>query len=398
MDANRPSTFEKAHGRWLALSPRGRFLAIAAVLAVAAVAWFVLRDLGTAPRNTPTPPVIVAQAVRRDVVVREPVVGKVLADATVNVTARVGGQIVGIDFQEGQDVAKGDVLFRLDPRPLAAAVRAAEAALARDSASFESARRDAARSKALAAQNAISAQALEAAMAAAKAAEATVMADKAALETARLNLDYATIRAPIDGKTGAINVQIGNLVVANASAVLVSVTRDRPVKVSFFLSQDKLAKVQDQMRAGRLTAEVTVEGSNIRLAAPVDFVGNAVSETTGTIELRAHFPNAERRLVPGQQVTVAVMLETLHRATVVPRNAVNQGPNADYVFVVRQGKVKQVPVRVRYETPDIAAVEGAVKPGDIVVTDGQLRISDGDSVRIAGRGAGRTALSSPGAQ
>lgn len=384
---------------WSGLSNRGKWTARAVATLVTVLAiWWVAAVLLTPAKKTPIPPVVVAKAVLKDVTVREHAVGTVVADATVNVTARVGGEIVAIGFKEGQDVRKGDVLFRLDPRPLQAALGQAEAALARDQATLVSNRRDADRTVALAAQNAVSAQARDQAVATAKASQATVAADRAAVETARLNLEYATIRSPVDGKTGAIAVQIGNQVVAGASTTLVTVTKDRPAKVSFELAQDRLAKIQKQMLAGKLAAEVTIEGAGDKLVAPVDFIGNEVNQSTGTIELRATFPNADRRLVPGQMVSVEVLLETLHHAVTVPTNAVNQGPDQNYVFVVRHDRVEQVPVRVLYGTDAVSAVAGKIRAGDLVVTDGQLRVVAGAKVRISGHGAGRRALTSPGAQ
>jgi len=390
---------EKLRERWHVASYRAKWGGGTAIaVAVVFLCWHGLAGIFAPAKKISFPPVVVAKAEKRDITVWEHAVGTVVADATVNVTARVSGEIVAIGFKEGQDVRKGNVLFRLDPRPLKAAVEAAAATRTRDSATLANARQDAARYKVLAGQNAVSLQTRDAAIAAAKAAEATVAADRAALDTARLNLEYATIRSPIDGKTGAIAVQIGNQVVANATTVLVTVTKDRPVKVSFFLPQNKLTKIQTQRRAGRLAAVVTTEGSDRRLTAPVDFVGNAVGATTGTIELRATLPNADRTLVPGQMVSVDVALETLTGTVAVPRNAVNQSQNGPYVFVVAHGIAKQVPVLVRTETDSVAAVAGKITPGDQVVTDGQLRVVAGHKVRIGGHGAGKSAFGSPGAQ
>lgn len=345
-------------------------------------------------RERPPPLVMAARVAVRDMAVLEPATATVQSVASVNVTARVGGQIVAVGFREGQMVRRGDLLFRLDPRPYHAALVQAEAQRQRVRATAESARKDADRAQALAGSGAISRQGLESAMATAKAAEASVAADAAAVETARLNLSYAEIRSPIDGKTGAIEVQIGNMVVANASATLVNITQVEPVKLSFFLSQDRLDAVQRQMRQGRLRIQYTAGGR--AAAAEVDFVGNRVDERTGTIELRAQVANRDHLLVPGQMMAVHVALGDLKAALCVPHDAINLGPEGAYVLMIDEAsRARMIPVEVRFDDGTTAAIAGKVKKGDRVIVEGQLRVVPDGAVRVAG---GKRGAKASGAQ
>ena len=281
----------------------------------------------SAPHQRPPPPVKVATAVQKTVNVIDHTIGSVVANATVNVTSQVNGQVAEAGFQEGQIVRKGDVLFRLDPRPFQAAIDQAEANLARDRAQLINAQRDRRRYNKLFRQNAISAQQRDQAIAQAGALAGSVKADQAALAIAKLDLDYSVIRAPVDGKTGPIKIQPGNLVKANDTNPLVVITQIKPIKVSFALPQTDLPRIQAQMAAHKLVATIRVHGSGgATLRAPVDFVDNAVNAQTGTIQLRATFPNTDGRLVPGELVDVSVALDALHDAVVVPTEAVNVGP------------------------------------------------------------------------
>ena len=339
----------------------------------------------------PPPPVRVELAESHNVTVQERTIGTIVANATVQVTSRVEGQLIAAHFKEGDIVHKGDLLFQLDPRPFQAAVAQAVATQNRDQASLVSARNDAVRYAALAALGAASRSQADQFTAQAKALAATVAADRAAVETARLNVIYTQIRSPIDGKTGPILIQPGNMVPASGTNPLVVITQIQPVKVSFFLPQSDLPRIQAQMQARQMLATLQVHDAvNTRLTAPVDFIGNAVDNTTGTVELRATFNNADLRLVPGQLLDVSVSLAELPNAIVVPREAVNQGPDSRYAFVVdRQNRAQMVPVTVLYDNGQIDAVSGNVRAGDRVITDGQLRVVAGGAVTVLkGRGSG----------
>ena len=363
---------------------RARLIASALGVALVLAGIWYLTLPGGEGHMRPPPPVRVATAQQKNMAEVERTIGTVIANATVNVSAQVDGKVESAGFQEGDIVHKGDVLFRLDPRPFEAALKQAQANLARDRAQLINAQRDRRRYDKLFRQNAISAQQRDQAIAQAGAYAGSVKADQAAVDIAKLNLDYAVIRAPVEGKTGPIQIQPGNLVKANTNTLVV-LTQIRPIKVSFSLPQTDLPRVQQQMAAHRLVVEVTPHGAGGQtLRAPVDFVGNAVNDQTGTIELRATFPNADARLVPGELVDVSVNLNELKNATVVPSDAVNVGPNGHYVYVVGKDRVAAMrSVRILFDDGNNSAISGKVAPGDTVITVGQLRVIPGKPVAVA---------------
>lgn len=392
---------------------RVRFgLLAVAVLIVGFVLWRMLGASGPEQKVQPPPPVHVAVAQEKTVTGFQHSIGTVVSLATVQVTSLVTGQLLSAGFTEGQIVRAGQPLFQIDPRPFAAALAQARASLARDQANTISAEHDMARFTTLAAQGAASAQQRDQAVAAAKADEATLAADRAAIQTAALNLGYTKIVSPITGKTGPILIQPGNLVTANNTASpLVTITQLQPIKVSMFLPQSDLPLVQQQMKAHRLTMTVTsnpgaaatpepqINGGTAPvtppgpasaappLTAPVDFVGNQVDPKTGTVELRATFDNNDFRLVPGQLLDAAVSLSSFPHAIVVPRDAVNIGPVSRYVFVIdAQNRAGMRAVNVLYDDGVNAAIQGAVKPGERVIVEGQLRVIPGNPVQIVKSG------------
>ena len=333
-------------------------------------------------RRVATVPVTVAAATQMDMPVVKSTLGTVVANSTVSVTARVQGQLTRAYFIEGQMVKQGDLLFQIDPRPFQAALTQAQGQLQRDEASLSSANADARRYAALFAQNAISTQQRDQSEAAAKADAALVTADQGAVEAARLNLEFTQIRAPVDGKTGPILLQPGNLVSVNGTSTpLVTLSQIQPIKVSFNLPQSDLPRIQARAAKGGLSAAVNLHnqgGKNI--TAPVNFVSNAVS-SAGTIELRATYANADGALVPGQLVDVTVSLDNIANAIVVPRIAVINGPNGNYVYRVNDKTVvQQVPVTVQFDDGTSMAVDGDLKSGDKVITDGGLRVVPGSKV------------------
>ena len=331
-------------------------------------------------------PVRVAAIEQRDMAVVQRSLGTVVANTLVQLSARVQGTLESAHFQEGQFVKKGVLLFQIDPRPFQAALAQAEAIYRRDQAQLKNALRDKQRYTTLRQQGAISIQQSEASDTNAEVAAATVGADKAAVDTARLNLAYAQIRSPVDGKTGPILIQPGNMITSSsgASAVLVTIAEVRPIKVSFTLPQSELPRIQGRQGAQPLVATLDVRDKAGRsLTAPVEFISNIVSNQSGTIELRALFPNADVTLVPGQLVNVTLQLNTIPKALVVPRDAVNDSPNGAFVFVVRQGKALQTPVEVLADDGTNAAISAAgLKAGEPVVMEGQLRVTPGGAVKV----------------
>jgi multidrug efflux system membrane fusion protein len=347
--------------------------------------WYFSHDGGAATqaRRVTAAPVQVARAQRRDMAVVEHTIGTVVANSSVQITARVQGQLLAAYFKEGQMVKKGQLLFQIDPRPYQAALDSAVATLANTESKAK-------RYKTLLGSNAISQVDYDDA-------EAAYLTAKAAVDTARLNLEYTRITAPVNGKTGAILVQPGNLVTPSASvgaSALVNIVEIQPIKVSFSLPQADLPRIQARARMpGGLTAQVQLHdaGGQDR-TAPVDFVNNAVAGTSGTIELRANFPNQDLSLVPGQLVDVVVELANLPNALVVPRDALNSGPDGQFIYVVTAEMTAQShPAKLLFDDGTFAAISSDIQPGDRVITQGQLRVLPGGKVSISreSSGAGR---------
>jgi len=350
------------------------------------VAWELLAPLFTSKRKPPPPPPVkVATAIKKDVTVTQNTIGTVVSPAMVQVTAQVTGKLLVANFREGDIVHKGQLLFQIDPAPYEAVLGQAQGALTRDTATLANDRIDLARYQTLASQNAISNQQLVTQQAKVRSDEGVVATDKSTVDAARVNLAYTRITAPVDGKTGPIFIQPGNVIpaVSATSQPLVTITQIQPIKVSFQLPQNGLAQIQNQYNQHRLMAVIPMAGApGGSEKAPVDFVSNVVAANTGTIELRADFPNADMRLVPGQTVTVSATINQINGATVVPRDAVNLGPDNAFVLVVRNGKAWSEAVTVLNDDGVNDAIQGNVKPGEKVVTDGQLRVTSGQAVRI----------------
>ena len=404
-----PASMEDVPPQWQPATHRRKIAAgLFALALIGLFAWLVFFEQSDVAQPEQPRPVRIAYAQERSVSGLEHSIGTVVALSTVQVTGLVSGQLLSAGFAEGQIVKTGQLLFQIDPRPFAAALDQARAALARDEANTVSAQHDKIRFTTLAAQGAASAQQRDQAIATADADEATVQSDRAAIQTAELNLGYTAIRSPITGKTGPLLIQPGNVITANNTAApLVTITQLQPIKVSMFLPQSDLAMIQQQMAAHRLqmtvspnanatapssqinggTAPVTApqpaSGNWAPLTVPVSFVGNQVDSKTGTVELRATFDNADLRLVPGQLLDAAVSLSNFPHATVLPSQAVNVGPDSRYVFVVdAQSRARMRAVDVLYDDGANVAVRGGVKPGDRVIVEGQLRVIPNEPVQI----------------
>ena len=381
-----PSVVQGFPAAWRRTNSRQRWVIAGLLLLVAAAfAWrFIFAPVPAQPKPQ-APPVQVETATQRPVTIVEHTIGTILAASTVQVTALVSGQLLSTDFVEGQMVHKNDIIFRIDPKPFIAALNQAKAALARDTATMISAEHDKVRFTTLAKQGAASAEQRDQAVAAADADAATVQLDKAAVQTAELNLGYTVIRSPGDGKTGPLLVYSGNLVIGNNSASpLVTITQIQPVMVSFFLPQSDLPKLEDRLHAGKLDATIVEHDSaGTSVSAPVTFISNQVQSTTGTIELRATYKNDDLKLVPGQLVDVAATVSDIPKATLVPRDAVNLGPDSHYVFVVdKQGIARLRNINLLYDDGTNDAISGPVNPGDRVIIVGQVRATNGQPVTV----------------
>ncbi len=326
-------------------------------------------------------PVTMDVATRKDVPVRLRAIGSVEAYTTVSVKTMVGGQIVKVGFTEGQDVRKGDLLFEIDPASYQAALRSAEATLARDLALKDNAEKDVRRYQSLIGKDLVPRQQYDQIVSNAAALEATVKAGGAAVENARVQLGYCFIRSPIDGRTGSLLIQEGNVVKAN-DLPLVTINRIVPIRVSFSIPEQSLADVRKHHASGKLKVEaIPQDGKTGPSFGSLSFIGNAVDAATGTIRLKGTFPNTDRRLWPGQFTNVTLTLTTRAGAVVVPSQAVQTGQNGQYVFVVRPDRtVEARTVSTGEVFEGNTVIEKGIRAGEKVVTDGQLRLVPGSKV------------------
>jgi membrane fusion protein, multidrug efflux system len=305
---------------------------------------------------------------------------------TVALQARVSGPVLAVHFTEGEPVTKGQLLFEIDPMPYRNALDAAKAALARDRASATAARRDAARYAALVAKDYVTQSQADQQTASADALMATVSGDEATVRTAELNLSYASVRAPIDGQTGNLNVRVGNQVNGPTGPPLVVINAVTPVHVRFPVPERTLAAVRDAQAKARGGIEVVVRDSSAigtTERGTVDFIDNAVDSVTGTAMIKARFANADRKLWPGAFVPVSVTLGETAGALVIPSVAVQQGPSGAYVFMPdASGKARQVAITIARSVGDLTVISKGVAIGDRVVVDGQSRLYAGAPVTI----------------
>jgi len=339
-----------------------------------------------APARNEAVPVVAATAEKKTVPDDLRVIGTVEPMESVSVRARVGGHIMQVGFEEGQEVKEGDLLFIIDRRPLEAALNQAQAAVLRDEANSHEAQVDLARSVTLAESQAISQAELDQARAKAEALEATVNADRAAVESAKLLLDYCTIRAPIGGRTGDLLVDVGNLVKADADTPLVVINRIAPIYVSFAVPEQELPRIKrhfEERKKEHKTLSVLAGPSGVSdpVEGQLTFVDNAVDRATGTLELKATFPNEDKRLWPGLFVDVTLRLAELPDRVVVPNEAIQVGQEGEYVYIVKPDDTAELrPVTKGMQVGGQTVVDRGVKPGERVVTDGQLRLAPGMKV------------------
>lgn len=337
-------------------------------------------------RERSSAPVRIAKVSQQTVPVRVDAIGTVQANSVVQIKSRVEGQIMSAGFKEGQIVRKGDLLFQIDPRPFQAQLKQAEANRARDMAQLEKAKSDLERYSALSNKGYSSQQRFEEARAAVDVYTAAIRAGEQAIEIARLNLEFATIEAPVTGRAGSILVYPGNLVEANKDPPLVTINETQPIHVGFSVPEQYLAEIKRRMAGGRLHVGVTIpEDKGPPISGQVTFVDNQVDVQTGTILLKATFPNADDRLTPGQFVNVSMTLSSLENAVVIPSRALQINQNGPFVFVVKEDKtVDMRPVEVGPQAGDITVILEGAAPGETVVTDGQLRLSPGSKVAPKG--------------
>lgn len=335
-----------------------------------------------APPPTPPVPVTVATAERRPVPFELAATGTVEPLKTVAVQAQVGGTLRRVAFREGEEVKQGQVLFELDARPYRAALDQALAALARDRAQANNAAQQASRYETLAEKQYVTAQQYEEVRTTAAATQANLAGSQAAVEEARLNLQYATIRAPITGRTGSLLVREGNLVRTNTTQPLVTINQLRPILVRFAVPAPNLPLVQEHL-GKNIVVRAAPTGGGEPSEGSLTFIDNAVDTSTGTILLKGRFPNDDGSLWPGAFVNVRLQLYVEPDALVIPAAAVVAGQQGNFVFVIQpDSSAATRAVTVNRTSGNLAIVTGDVAEGDRVVVDGQLRLRQGSKVQI----------------
>jgi len=358
---------------------------IVAGLVVLAGIWYWGQSKGaTGKGGSPEgAPVRVARADVRDTPHYVSSIGTVQAFNTVLVRARVDGEINRVAFREGQNVRRGDVLIELDRRPLEAQLHSSEAQRDKDEALLDNAKVDLARYEFLLKTDSAPRQVLDTARSLVHQLEATVEADAAQVDSARLQVDYATIRSPIDGRTGARLVDVGNMVHASDATSLVMLTQIRPVSVSFSLPQDVLPVLRARQARGALPVQALAQdGAEILGDGELTLIDNQIDATTGTIHCKATFPNPNEALWPGQFVTTRVLLETISRAVIVPASAIQTGPDGAFVYVAENGVAKLRRVVAGPVSDGAVAILGGVSGGETVIVEGQFQIEPNARITV----------------
>jgi len=340
-------------------------------------------------------PVVVAPVVKKDVPVQFKNIGNVEAYATVAIKARVGGEIKKVNFREGQDVKAGDLLFVIDPRPLEAALRQAQANLVRDTALANKAESDARRYAELIKKEFVSQQEFEQARATAESLQATVKADEVAVENAKLQLSYCFITAPISGRTGNLKADLGNLIKADADTSMVVINQIQPIYVSFAVPEQLLPDIKKYMAVEKVPVRAVIPKDDRQQQVEegiLTFVNNTVDTATGTILCKATYENREKHLWPGLFVNVVVDFTTEKGAVVVPSQALQTGQQGQFVFVVKPDLTAEArPVEAGRTFNGEVVVKKGLEAGEQVVTDGQLRLVPGAKVEVKQPEAGAKA-------
>lgn len=340
-------------------------------------------------KGGPAIPVIVATVSEQTLPLKIQAIGNVEVQTTVSIKSRLDGQIVKVGFADGQDVAKGQMLFEIDARPLQAQLEQARATLARDKAQLDRARQQEERYKDLLQKGFVSQDAYAQFRTNVDTAAATVNASESAVDNMRVHTEYAVIRSPIQGRAGKILIQQGNLVKANDTPSLVIINQLAPIYVSFAVPEQYLGLIRKYMAGGKLVVEALppnpgegVAGSTTGARGTLAFVDNTVDTTTGTVRLRAVFDNKDKSLWPGQFVTASVTLNETQSAIVVPSQAVQTGPKGQYVYVVKDGVALMREITVERADGPHTVVSKGLAGGEQVVASGQSRLVPGMKVNI----------------
>ncbi|MEI6207423.1 MAG: efflux RND transporter periplasmic adaptor subunit [Desulfuromonadales bacterium] len=341
------------------------------------------------PRGRPPALVVTASVSRKDVAQQLKAIGTMEASESVTVRTQISGELTRVAFREGQDVRKGDLLFQLDPRTYQAAIRKAEATLARDKVIRDNAVKDYERYSLLVKDGIVTQEQAEGYRTKAESAAADVAADLAAVDSAREQLAYCTISSPISGRLGILSIDRGNVVKANDTA-LVTINRLTPIHATFTIPEKQLPEIKRYMASGKIVVEVEVPGTaDAREKGVISFFDNTIDPATGTIRLKAVFDNAGKRLWPGQFVNLSITLAMKNNALVVPSQAVQTGQKGQFVFVVTADSTAEIrPVVTSSVIQGMTVIESGVQPGEKVVIDGQMRVVPGGKVEMKEQGQG----------
>lgn len=349
-----------------------------ALLAIAGCA-----ERAAPPPDAPVVPVMAAKVVEKSMPIELREIGAGEAYSTVSVESQVAGIVSAVHYKEGQFVKKGELLVTLDSRPFVANLQLAEANLNKDKASAELAKVEAERYDKLYKSGIVPKEQYDQYVAAAEADEAAVQADQAVVDAAKLQVSYCSIYAPISGRTGTQLIYPGTVVKADDVPILVVINKISPIYVDFSVPQQYLDEIKDYMTKGRLPVQAIASNNAAPEAGYLTFVNNTVDASTGTIELKGTFPNADLRLWPGEFVNVVLRLTDQANAVVVPSQAVQTGQQGDYVFVIQPDMtVEMRTVKVSRTIGGESVITEGVKPGETVVTDGQIRLIPGVKVEV----------------
>jgi multidrug efflux system membrane fusion protein len=358
-----------------------------ALLVVLASLWVFTGCGGEKPKppGRPTFPVTVALVEQKSMPVQITAIGNVEPYSTVGVKTQVTGQLTGVFFKQGDFVKKGQLIFTLDKRQIQADIKRAEGQLARDLASLENAKAQAARYTALYKEGVISKEQADLQQTNAETFAAAVEADKAAVESAKVQLTYTDIYSPIEGRTGDLIVHKGNIVKANDSFPLVVIDQIEPVYVTFTVPEKLLPEIKRYNAKGQLAVVAKITGDPKPALGKLSFIDNAVDTATGTIKLKGEFANADHRLWPGSFADVSLNLTVEPNALVIPTAALQHGQQGPYVFVVKADKsVELRNVDVDRSSDKETVIRSGLQPGETVVTDGQARLAPGAQVEVSG--------------
>jgi multidrug efflux system membrane fusion protein len=363
---------------------RWGFVVLGAV-ALALVLWTTLHKTPKPPQKAPVVAVSVARATVQDVTVSLTNLGAAQAWKSDTIVPQVSGKLLTVNFAEGTPVRAGQLLAVIDPAPFRAALLQAQGALTRDEALLAEARVDLRRYQTLAKQDSIAGQQVDTQTALVKQDEGAVMIDQGAVDAARVNLNYTRITSPISGRTGVRLVDPGNVVTAGTTTGIVIVNEIDPIAVTFTVPQgnfQRLSNLSDGFRKPLATTALSQETGAVLGHGELSIADNKVDPNTGTVELKARFPNPGGKLWPGQFVNVNLSLQTLHDVVTVPAAAVNQGPQGSFVFVLgANGRAVMRPVKLGWTEGAVAVINQGVQSGETVVTDGQMTLKSGSLAR-----------------